>query len=383
MLQIQPYTEPLVEAAREFNQRLDQSGTPHFIRLPESAAPGMLECDKGSGFFQECFLGVENGAVRGGYILYHQAWSIAGERVAVGNAMRPISEGVIARAYSLVGVALIQHALRREPLQFGLGMGGKDEAITKMLRAMRWEIWPLPMYFRVLNGRRFAAEFRPIRARRALALAADIAARTGLASAAIHAASLPASLRKRRGVEAERVDRFSSWADELWREAMHAYSVLEWRDTVVLNELFAGRPQYFCLKVSERERTVGWAVLDQLSTIRTKFGGMHVYTILDCLALPRDTEAVIAAATRFLAARGADLVLSYQTHPAWRRALLRAGFYRRPSTFLFASAPELTRRMRAADAARSSMHLTRGGGDVPVAWGSRIKQVQPVLYKEA
>lgn len=383
MLQIQPYNEPLVEAARDFNRRLDQSGTRHFIRLPESATPGMLACDKGTGFFQECFLGVENGAVRGGYILYHQKWSIAGEGVAVANAMRPISEGVIERAYSLVGVALIQHALRREPLQFGLGLGGADEAITKMLRTMRWEVRPVPMYFRVLNGRRFAEEFRPIRARRALSLMADAAVRTGLASAAIHAAGLPASWRKRRGIEAECIDHFSGWADELWREAQRAYSVLEWRDSVVLNELFAGRPQYFRLRVSERGRSMGWAVLDQVSTTRTKFGGMQVYTILDCLALPPDTEAVIAAATRFLAARGADLVLSYQTHPSWRRALRRAGFYRRPSTFLFASAPELTRRIRAADAALSSVHLTRGGGDVPVAWGSRVKQVQAVSWKES
>jgi hypothetical protein len=382
LVQIQPYSEPLVPAARDFNLRLDQSGTHHFIRLPESATPGMLESDKGAGFFQECFVAIDNGAVRGGYILYHQAWSIAGERVAVGNAMRPISEGVIARAYSLVGVALIQHAMRREPLQFGLGLGGEDEAITRMLSAMRWDIWPVPMYFRVLNGRRFAEEFRPIRTRRALSLAADVAARTGLASAAIQVAGLPARWRK-RGVEIERVDRFSGWADNLWQQALHAYSVLEWRDTAVLNDLFAGRPQYFCLKISERGRTVGWAVLDQMSTIRTKFGGMQVYTILDCLALPRDAEAVIAAATRYLAGLGADVILSYQTHPAWRKALRRAGFYRRPSTFLFGSATELTRRMRAADATRSSVHLTRGGGDVPVAWDSRVKQVQPLSYKES
>lgn len=378
MVQIQPYSELLVPAARDFNRRLDQSGTSYFIRLPESATPGMLESDTGTGFYQECFVAVENGAVRGGYILYHQAWSIGGERVATANAMRPISEGVIARPYSLVGVSLIQHAMRREPLQFGLGMGGADEAITKMLRAMRWEIWPIPMYFRVLNSRRFAEEFGPFRTRRALALLADAAARTGLAWAGMEAAGLPARWRKRRGVAAERVDHFSGWADDLWREATRAYSVLPWRDTAVLNELFAGRPQYFCLKVREAGRTVGWAVLDQMSTTRTKFGGMQVYTILDCLALPRDTEGVVAAATRYLAALGADVILSYQTHPAWRKALRRSGFLRRPSTFLFASCPDLTRRMRAADSTRSSVHLTRGGGDAPVAWGSRIKLVQPV-----
>lgn len=368
--------------ARDFNRRLDQSGTRHSIRLPESSTPGMLERDKGTGFFLEGFVAVENGTVRGGYILYHQTWSIAGQRVATANAMRLVSEGIIARAYGLVGISLIRHALRREPLQFGLGMGGADEPITRLLTSMRWQIRPVPVYFRVLNGRRFAEEFQPFHARRELSLMAGAAARTGLARAAAQAAGFAARCRK-RSVRAERVDRFSGWADDLWREARHAYSVLPWRDAAVLNDLFAGRPQYCCLKVSEAGRPVGWAVLDRMSAPGARFGGMRVYTILDCLALPRDAEAVIAAATRCIAGLDADVVLSYQTHPAWRKALRRAGFHGRLSTFQFASAPELTGRIRAADATRSGLHLTRGSGDVPVPWGSRIQQLQPVSHKES
>ena len=111
-IRIEPYREEMVEAAMLFNQRLDSAGCVYSIRLPTTCRPVRLSRANGSGFFQECFLALEGTTVRGGYLLYHQLWTIQGETVAVANCTRPISEGVIDTTYGMVGAQLVHDALQ-------------------------------------------------------------------------------------------------------------------------------------------------------------------------------------------------------------------------------------------------------------------------------
>lgn len=371
-IHIESYREGMVDAVREFNRRLDLARTSHSIRLPEHPIATLLPKTYDDDFGQECFVALEGGCVRGGYILYHQLWSVRGEIIRVGNCMRPISEGVIDPGYGMVGLQLIHDSLRRQPLQFGLGLG-VDGLQTRILRALRWDIWVVPFYFKVLNGARFLRNFQPLRRNRASAVSMNLIAASGLAGLGAGIVRAVTTAKPKRPLTVEVVNRFSSWADELFEGCQALYSVLEVRDSAVLNNLFCNRPEFTCLKVLEEGRPVGWAVLE-ITNNQARFGEMKVRSILDCLARPEDAPAVILAASAAIEERGADLIISNQSHPQWQQALRRAGFFSGPSTFLFASVPALTKLLRRADPERTGMHFTRGGGDVPLDWDTDVRR---------
>lgn len=366
-IRIEPYREEMTDAVRAFNRRLDAAGTEHAIRIPEHSMPALLPKRAGDGFGQECFIALEDRQVRGGYILYHQIWSIAGRRHLTGNCMRPISEGVINRSYGMVGLQLIHDAMRRQPLQFGLGLG-VDGPQTRVLKAMRWDIWPVPFFFKVLNARAFLRNFQPLRRNRGSALLMDFLAASGLARLGSAIASVVLTESPDRPLYVEQVENFTGWADQLFQECSVQYSALEVRDSAILNALFCDRPEFVCLRVFEEGRAIGWAVIDAVTNNHARFGDMKVRSILDCLAKPSDALPVVQAVSGYIADQGADLIISNQSHPAWRKALRRAGFFPGPSTFLFASVPALTKVLNDADPQRRGLHFTRGGGDVPLTW---------------
>ena len=110
-------------------------------------------------------------------------------------------------------------------------------------------------------------------------------------------------------------------------------------------------------------RDIGWALLvDTVMRDNRYFGNMRVGTIADNLALPGDEEAVVAAATHFLNGRGVDLVVSNQSHLAWRSALAHVAFLKGPSNYGFGASPLLA----AALPPLASCHLTRGDGSGPI-----------------
>jgi len=98
---------------------------------------------------------------------------------------------------------------------------------------------------------------------------------------------------------------------------------------------------------------------------------MRVGTIVDAFAAPEDAAAVVRASCDALAERQVDLIISNQSHRAWRRALSRAGFLRGPSSWLFAPSPALAELVFAVDPAGHAIHLNRGDGDWP--WGAGLE----------
>lgn len=372
-IRIEPYRAEMVEAVLAFNRRLEAVSGVHPTRLPETASPSFLSNSGQDRFCQECFLACDGNSVRGGYILYRQIWSIRGESVAVGNCMRPISEGLIDRSYALVGLRIIHDALRRQPLQFGFGLA--HTPMYPVLKTMGWEIRPVPFYFKILKGRRFLERLPALHRTPARAHLANTAAAVGLGTLGTAIASRLSFPVSKRSLTIEEIGTFTSWSDRLWEAASRAYSVLPVRDSVTLNRLFGGRSEFTCLKLSEDSGPVGWAVLDSISSNQARFGDLKVQSIMDCLALPQDADAVAQAAAEYLWRRDADIILSNQSHPAWRKALRRAGFLRGPSTFLFGSVPALTSLLHEADPRGEATHFTRGGGDVPLVWNTALRAV--------
>jgi hypothetical protein len=372
-MRVEPFTRDHVSAVQAFNRRLAVGGVDW--RFPEDPVPTWLARTEHSPVFQEYLLLTDGEHVRGAYALKHQDASVRGELLRVGCSYWMLSEGTINKAYALVASRLLQDAVRREPLLFAVGMEGGDTPIVRLLRASGWRLTGVPFSFKVINGTRFLREIRYLRSTRLRRWVFDLAAITGAGWVGARLSSFLLTRRLRRSGPAavEIVDEFGPWADELWGACRGRYSFHGVRDSAALNQVFPpGKPGLVRLKVMTEGRVVGFAVLrDARDPGHEHFGGMRVGTIADCLACPEHADQVIRASTAVLEQRGADLVISNQSHPAWGRALRGAGFLSGPSTFMFATSGPLTDLLARADPGMRDIHVNRGDGDYP--WGSTLR----------
>jgi hypothetical protein len=367
-LRIVPFEAAHCGAVKDFNRRLAAGGTSW--QFPESPLPAWLAPEAGSGVYQEFFLAADGDVVRGAYALQHRGASFGGAEETIAAWYLPISEGAVDPKHSLVATLLVRDVLRREPLAYGLGMDGIDSQLSRLTAAMRCELRLVPFLVRIEHGGRFAREVRWLRRRRGLAPLLDVAAATGLATLGAKLARL--ALRRGPGLagaEVETVSEFGPWADEVWRRCRGLYTFLETRDAATLARIYPqGRARIERLRVSRAGETLGWALLQRAEMQdNPNLGSLHVGRITDALAAPEHAEVVIRAAADTLAARGVDLMLSNQLHPAWCAALRRNAFLPAPSNFVFAPSARLAERIRALDPDYRSVHLNRGDGDGP--WG--------------
>jgi len=348
-IEIRPFSAEWRNSLREFNARLAATGTP----LPEDPD---AEMQPGS----TMYVAVEDGAVRGGYILRPQTFSIRGALRRVAHFRLPVSEGAVNRAYARVGPLLVRSALQAEPLLYALGMRGFDRPLPRLLGAMGWSVSSIPLFFRVARPARFLRGIRAAREARWRASLMDLAAWTGTGWIGLRGWQWARSLQPRGGIEWDTADDFGSWADEVWGAAQAEYGMTAMRDARTLSELYpAGNKRFVRVRVNSR----GWAVvLDTAMEGDRYFGDLRVGTIVDSMARPRDAAAVIHAARRYLEGRGVDVIVSNQSHAAWGAALRADGFFAGPSNFLFAASKELT----ALGVPATAMHMNRGDGDGPV-----------------
>jgi hypothetical protein len=349
-IEIRPFSGEWLSAVREFNGRLNAAGVEPSLRLPEDPKTEMLP---GS----ETWLALEDGAVRGGYTLRPQQFSIRGEMRRVAHYRLPVSEGLLDRHYALVGSLLLRSALQKEPLLYALGMGGPAQPLPRMLQAMGWSLSPVPFYFRVVHPARFLRKIRAARESRWRAALMDLAAFTGTGWIGIHAVQRSRT-RMMGSVAFKEVADFGAWADETWEACHRAYGTSAVRNSESVRQLYPDASARFLrLQIGSS----GWAVLLDTTMQQDRyFGDLRVGTIVDCLARPEEAATAIRAARIYLERRGVDLIISNQGHPAWTEAFEADGFFQGPSNFLFAASPAL----RAAGV--SEWHINRGDGDGPV-----------------
>ncbi len=371
--EIIPYTEDLVPSVRQFNARLAQAGLQ--LTFPEQAAPLVLQRPGDSRPpYQEQYLVVDDrGTVRGGYILKHQPFRVGGSTVTGGMLRWPLSEGIVDRRYAILGPLIIRHAVRTLPNLMAVGMGGADEPLPRMLRALHWSVWPIPFLFRVIKPARFLRGMPVLRRSRTRNAMLDLLARTGVGAAAIHTVQGVRSLGRPRlrhlksAVSTSVAPDFGAWADDIWDATAEDYWSLATRDAHTLNRLYPpGDDRIIRLHVAHGGRTLGWAVvIDTAMNGHRHFGDLRVGTIADCLARAADVPDVVYAAVTYLSRAGVDLVITNQAHPAWCRAFEGAGFLPGPSNFaLGISGP--FRDFLGTRAVRDSWHSNRGDGDGPV-----------------
>lgn len=363
---IQPYRPEHEPAVQEFNQRLKVTGDPALV-FYKTSMPQWLPKLGDHPLYNEYFVAVDGGAVRGAYGLKHERVFVPGKGdVAVACCHHSLSEGIINRSYAAIGGLMLRDALQRQPLLYVLGMGGYDHPLPKMLKALSFRLALLPFFFKVAHPSRFLKEMNALRTSPLRRILMDAGAATGLGWLALRAAQgakRARSLLPSIGVKVERIDEFSDWADPLWLQAREHCRIAAVRDSATLRRLYPPLDRHVtCLRIRRNESDAGWAVVGERRK-DPKYGSMKVGSILDCWAAPENTFAVAQAATRELEAQDVDLIVSNQSHIAWGHALERCGFFRGPSNFIFAASKKYAEILSPFAENSGAFHITRADGD--------------------
>jgi hypothetical protein len=364
---IRPYREEHQPAVRDFNDRLRSGGAEADLVFFRFSQPRWLPPASGATLYQEYFVALENGVVRGGYALKHQSFFFSdGVTRNVAYYHHPLSEGIVNKSYAAVGGMLLKDAMSRSPLLFCLGMGGYDRPLPKMLVRLGWDHFPVPFYFHIVRPRRFFKEMQALRTSTSRRLLLDLAAVTGMGWAGVKAMQ---GLRKLRASKkpmpfiVERFEEFSDWVDPLWERTKNDYAITAIRDCRTLRVLYpASDTNFIRLRVRQGGLDIGWAVVGERRKDE-KYGVMRVGSILDCWAAADGALPVVQAASAALIDSGVDLIVSNQSYGLWGRAFEGAGFLNSASNFIFAAGKKLSALLQPFVQNQSLMHFTRADGD--------------------
>ncbi len=368
-IQVVPYTAEWVDAVHAFNERMRGTGWGWYT----SPSDPWLPEREGRRTWREHWLAVEDeAAVRGGYGLRPQEWWIRGARELVTDWQGPVTEGLINRRYSALGIRLLREMLRQYPLLYSWGHGGLEQPMLQMLEKLGWLLHPTPFCVRILHPFRFLRHNSYRRGTLARRLALALAAMTGagsLAAPALHA-GLGVFRSRAERASAREFERFEAWADELFERSLPRYAAMATRDAATMNTLLVpGRwPSGVRLRIERDGGTLGWVVvMDTLMQDDSRFGSLRVGSIVDALAEPADAEAVVGAAYRYLRSRRVDLVVSNQAHPAWVAGFAAHGFLQLQGRRTFAASPALRAALEPFAETSRGLHLTNMDGHGPHA----------------
>jgi hypothetical protein len=366
---IQPYRPEHEHAVDEFNQRLRQSGADENMVFYRWAEPRWLPRAAESCVFNEYFVAVDGGVVRGGYALKTQDFLFPDGQVrAIGYYHHPLSEGIANKAHAIVGTLLLRDAMQRAPLLYCLGMGGYENPLPQMLVRLGWTHCLVPFFFRVINASAFLKNIQTLRSSPARRFLMDAAALTGAGTSALKLFQAYRSLHAPRSgafaaIEVGSFDADAKSMQSLWQEAKQDCSFAALRDAEALQTLYPPtQTKLTRLVVKRAGSAIGWAVVGERRK-DAKYGDLRVGSVVDCLAPAADMFSVVKAATKALEHQGFNLILSNQSHHSWGAAFAAAGYLQGPSNFIFAASKQLAELLIPFDEVRPRMHLTRADGD--------------------
>lgn len=353
-----PLSDSLIPACKAFNERMLAYGTMPFP-LPEV----MSRCDVSGGGTH--FVGVDDtGAVRGGVLLLEQFGWLNGKVVSLINIQSPLSEGLIDRKFSGVGLQMLKFITNRSPYSYAVGMGSEQSAFARLLRAGGWSVSPVPFEFDVINAPRFLSEIRALR-RWNMRLLARTAAVFGLGSLAMAVWRLSHPRASLRGYSLELTTSWPSEAGKLWERFRAEITFSALREETGLAALYPDtqpRLKRFVLRYGEE--IVGWSVgLVTKMNHDLNFGDLVVGTVLDGLALEGHLPALIALTRDALTGMGAEVIVMNQTHCHWRTELRRLGFFNSATNYLLALSKALVTELGPDGSVLERIHVNRGDGD--------------------
>ncbi len=369
-IKVVPYDPDHVTAVAAFNQRMLEGNTGW--GWYESAVDAWLPSREDKRTWREHFLAIDDeGEVRGAYAHKPHQWRIHGETLLVSDWQGPVSEGLLSRRYATLGLRLIREMLKRYPVLYSWGHGGHEAAMLQMIVSLKWMIHDTPFCLKVLHPFRFLRRNHYLRSSARNRFALDALAYSGIGWIGLKLLYVLLGLRgaAHRDVRAEVVPRFDDGADVLWDRCMDAYQAIGFRDAQTMNALVPedGRwPRGIRLRITREGEDIGWAVvLDNQLEDDPRFGDLRVGCVADCLALPKDADAVIKAATRFLEQRGVDMIGSNQSHPDWIHAFASSGCLVLENRRCFAVSPAFQDVLAPFDETKKGLHLTNMDGHGP------------------
>ena len=204
-------------------------------------------------------------------------------------------------------------------------MGGMEEPIARLLQAAGWRLFSVPFYFQIIRPAAFFRNIVYLRKSAVRRLACDFLAWSGLGWLPLTAIKIlhPRRVPRNEDVQVEVVEEFGPWADGPWEANKANYGLCSLRDAATLEKMYPPQiPHCVRLKISAQGRPIGWSVL--LNTTlkgHAHFGNMRLGSIVDCFAGPDDAACVVDRSREYLVRQGADLIVSNQSHRAWRTAL--------------------------------------------------------------
>jgi hypothetical protein len=359
-----PFTEEWIPQVQAFNRRMLEGGLDPQLTFPEDPAFDYSRRPQAP-LWQEGYLAVEDGVVRGAYYFTHERYLVNGSVRWIAHYRHPISEVVVNKAYKGLASRLLADARSRQPDLYGSGFGGENGPNLRRLRAEGWSHVLVPFWFLVTRPAVFLRNIQALRKSPARRFALDLAAATGIGSLGIHAVqALRAIGGGHGGGSLEENPDFGTWADELWEVNRPLFLFAAVRDHATLNLRYP--PENSRLRrlvLSAGGRCVGWAVtLEKQMHDNPYFGNMRVGSIVDCLAVPGQECALALAAAGRLRAAGVDIVVTNQSAQSWCDAFRRAGFFSGPSNYPFAVSPDLAAKLHPFTGNRAGFHFTRGDG---------------------
>jgi hypothetical protein len=363
---IEPFSPHHLPSIRSFNARLRAAGTDPGFLLPEEFPADAPPEQESRPVDKRQFIVVDDGVVRGGYMLQKQEFVLDGQYIMVGNIQMPITEGVIDKKFSALGGLLVREILRACPLLFALGMGGRHNSFPRLLQAMGWTLLDIPFLFYVNHPNRFLQNIGPLRRSGARRAIASLAAGTGVGGAGIRL--LQARITRPTPVPSvEPVPDFDVWADELWSQCWREFFFCGVRTSGALGHFYPARQtRYLRYRMTIEGAVVGWALLvDTQMRDHPYFGNLRVGTIVDGIALPAHTAATVRAAAQLLEKRGVDLTICNHSHASWMSALRRVGFQGYASNYVFAASKELARLLQPLPENLPRIFINRGDGEGP------------------
>ena len=368
---IQSYRPEHEAAVAEFNQRLRLAGEDENMVFYRSAQPRWLARTSESRIYNEFFVAVDDGIVRGGYALKSQEFFFPdGQIRSIGYYHHPLSEGIVNKAHAIVGMLLLRDAMQRAPLLYCLGMDGYDHPLPQMLVSLGWAHCLVPFLFRIVNPSRFLRNMQTLRSSPLRKFLLDLAAYSGAGwagSKLFHgyralAAPRPLAAECCEVASFDTVDVAES-LQFLWEQAQQTCSFTAVRNAEALRTLYPAEQTHLTRLVAKRGGfAIGWAVVGERRK-DAKYGQMRVGSVVDCFALPGELFSVVQCATQTLERQGFDLILSNQSHQAWGEAFKAAGYLPGPSNFIFAASKKLTELLAPFEEVRPRLHLTRADGD--------------------
>ncbi len=366
---IQPYRPEHEPAVADFNQRLRQTLEDENMVFYRWAQPRWLPRSAESRIYNEYFIAVDGGIVRGGYALKSQEFFFSdGQIRSIAYYHHPLSEGIVNKAHAIVGTLLLRDAMQRAPLLYCLGMGGYDHPLPQMLVRLGWAHCLVPFFFRVVNPSRFLTNMQTLRSSPSRRFLMDLATYSGAGWAGSKLFQGYRALGAPRSPAAECCEVASFEADaeslqSLWEQARQTCSFTAVRNAEALRTLYPPAQTHLTRLVVKRNgAAIGWAVVGERRK-DAKYGNMRVGSVVDCFALPGELFSVVRSATQTLERQGFDLILSNQSHQAWGEAFKAAGYLPGPSNFLFAASKKLAELLAPFEEVRPRMHLTRADGD--------------------